>query len=192
MFKLPTLLGVLLVLAGTALVVKQVFHVDLPLVRVAFGLLFIWMGVSLVSQSFGLSIPAPLTWGDRAVVFSNDSIHAEGNHELDVIFSNGTIDLRTTHAQVATPPVEINTVFGNTTILYDPSVPLYVDASSAFGRMELPNHDAFAFGDRTWQSAGYDPRHPAIRVKATSVFGSCHFVAAGEASEATGTAAPVR
>jgi hypothetical protein len=30
MFKLPTLIGLLLVLAGAALVLKQALHVDLP------------------------------------------------------------------------------------------------------------------------------------------------------------------
>jgi hypothetical protein len=192
MFKLPTLLGLLLVLGGTAIVLKQVLHLDLPLFRVACGLLFVWTGLSLLSQAFGLSIPAPLAWDDHNLVLSHGDMNADGERELNVIFSNGTIDLRTAHARVPTVPVEINTVFGNTTILYDPSAPLYVDASSAFGRMELPNHDTFAFGDRMWQSAGYDASRPALRVKATSVFGSCHFVAAGEASDTVRAATPIR
>jgi hypothetical protein len=83
-------------------------------------------------------------------------------------------------------------VFGNATILYDASVPLSVDASSAFGVVELPNHETVAFGDRTWRSAGYDGGRPGITVKASSVFGACRFVAAGEAHETTGTAAPAR
>lgn len=192
MFKLPTLVGLLLVVGGAAIVLKQVLHVDLPLFRVACGLLFVWTGLSLLSQSFGLSIPGPLAWDEHTMVLSHGEVDMDGERELNVIFSNGTIDLRTAHARIPPAPVEINTVFGSTTILYDPSVPLYVDASSAFGLMELPNHDTFAFGDRMWQSAGYDSSRPAIRVKATSVFGSCHFVAADEARQTAGTAAPVR
>jgi hypothetical protein len=88
--------------------------------------------------------------------------------------------------------VEVNTVFGNTTILYDASVPLSVDASSAFGVVELPNHETVAFGDRTWHSAGYDEGRPGIAVKTSSVFGACRFVAAGEAHETSGTTAPAR
>ena len=192
MFKLPTLFGLFLVLGGTAIVLKQVLHVDLPLVRVAFGVLFVWTGLSLLSQSFGLSIPAPLAWNDHSLVLSHGEVDVDGDRELNVIFANGTIDLRTVPA--ANPPraVEINTVFGNATILYDASVPLSVDASSAFGVVELPNHETVAFGDRAWRSTGYDAARPGIAVKASSVFGACRFVAAGEAHETAGTAAPAR
>ena len=192
MFKLPTLFGLLLVLGGTAIVVKQVLHVDLPLFRVACGLLFLWTGLSLLAQSFGLSIPTPLAWDDQTLVLSHGDVAVEGDRELNVIFANGTIDLRTVPAANPPRPVEVNTVFGNATILYDASVPLSVDASSAFGVVELPSHETVSFGDRIWRSAGYDAGGPGIAVKASSVFGACRFVAAGEASETAGTAAPVR
>jgi hypothetical protein len=66
-----------------------------------------------------------------------------------------------------------------------------VDASSAFGVVELPNHETVGFGDRTWDSSGSDDR-PGVTVKVSNVFGAARFVAAGDARETTGTAAPVR
>jgi predicted membrane protein len=169
-----------------------VLHVDLPLVRVAFGLLFVWTGLSLLSQPFGLSIPAPLAWDDHTMILSHGEVDVDADRELNVIFANGTIDLRT--VPVSNPPraVEINTVFGSATILYDASVPLYVDASSAFGVVELPNHETVTFGDRTWRSTDYDAARPGIAVKVSSVFGACRFAAAGEARAPAGTKVPAQ
>lgn len=191
MFKLPTLFGLFLVLGGTTIVLKQVLHVDLPLVRVAFGLLFVWTGLSLLSQSFGLAVPAPLAWDNRSLVLSHGEVDVDADRELNVIFASGTIDLRTVPAVNPPRAVEINTVFGNATILYDASAPLSVDASSAFGFVELPNHETVSFGDRAWHSPGSEDR-PRVAVKVSSVFGACRFVAAGEAHESTGTEAPAR
>jgi predicted membrane protein len=192
MFKLPTLFGLILVLAGTAIVLKQVLHVELPLVRVAFGVLFVWTGLSLLSQSFGRPIPAPLAWDDHTLLLSHGEVDADADRELNVIFANGTIDLRTVPASNPPRAVEVNTVFGNTTVLYDASVPLHVDASSAFGVVELPNHETVAFGDRQWNSSGYEGGRPGLAVKASSVFGACRFVAAGEAQDTAGSSAPAR
>ena len=187
MFKLPTLFGILLALAGISIVLKQVFHVDLALARIAFGLLLVWGGLAMLMRG----IPSPIAHHDNAMVFSSGTIDVGRQRKVDVIFSSGTVDLGTIEPS-AVPELDLTTVFGSTTVLYDASIPLRVQATSAFAHTELPNHEGFAFGDRTWQSADYAPGRPGLTVKVASVFGSTRFVERGAEAASMPTSLPAR
>ena len=188
MFKLFTLFGVLLALTGISIVVKQVFHVDLPLARIAFGLLLVWAGLAMVVGG----IPSPIARHDSAIVFSTGFVDVAQQRKVDVIFSSGTVDLTTIDPASTPPELDITTLFGSTTVLYDPSMPLRVQASSAFAHTELPNHEEFAFGDRTWQSPDYTPGRAGVNVKVASVFGSTRFMARGDETASVPTSLPAR
>jgi hypothetical protein len=190
MFKLATLFGILLALAGVSIVLKQVFHVDLALARVAFGLLLVWGGLAMLARGIGVSVPSPIAHGDDAIVFSSGLLDIGRQREIDVIFSSGTVDLTTIDPAAPSPALDINTIFGSTTVLYDASIPLRVQATSAFGLTELPNHEAFAFGDRAWQSQDYALASRSLSVKVASVFGSTRFVARGTEPAALSTTSP--
>ena len=71
-------------------------------------------------------------------------------------------------------------------------MPLRVQASSAFAHTELPNHDEFVFGDRTWQSTGYAPGRGGVNVKVASIFGSTRFMARGSESASLERSLPAR
>ena len=188
MFKLATLFGILLALAGISIVLKQVFHIDLALARIAFGLLLVWAGLAMVVRG----IPSPIAHHDSAIVFSSGIIDVSRQREVHVIFSSGTVDLTTIDPASAPPELDITTVFGSTTVLYDPSTPLRIQASSAFAHTELPNHEEFAFGDRTWQSADFASGRAGVNVKVASVFGSTRFMARGSESASIATSLPAR
>lgn len=182
-----TLFGSFLVLVGVSVIAREVFHVDVPVVRLGLAVGLIWFGVSILAGSVGVKVPSFTNTSDT-VLFSSGDLDASGQRELNVVFGSGVIDL--SHVPAASPPtvVTVNAVFSDATVRYDPAVPMRVTATSAFGRAALPNEGAVVFGERTWESPGFDPRGRGITVHATAVFGNLRFSPVG--MELSGLAHP--
>ena len=65
----------------------------------------------------------------------------------------------------------VNVVFGTGVLRVNPSLPLRIDMSSAFGTVEAPDGRSVSFGDSVYTSPAYRDGAPALMVHATSVFG---------------------
>jgi hypothetical protein len=158
--------GIIVVLIGLSIILNVATGVKIPLVRIIFGLLLIYWGVSvLIGASFR-------SRHSGATIFSESEIKATQAGKQDVVFGKGTIDLTGIMLQPGVNRYEVSTVFGASVIRIDPAMPVKVVAGSAFAGVRMPDGGNIAFGETTYRSAGLREDSTYLLVKADVVFGS--------------------
>ena len=154
-----------LVLLGVCVILNVVLRTHIPFARVFFGLLLVYIGVSLF---FGRSrhdqqwhrYPAP------------DRVEITGpSEQQDVVFANRELDLTGMKLKDTVIHEELDVVFGSAQVKVNPAVPLRVEVSSAFAEARLPNGNDVGFGDEVYKSKTLDPSHPYLLLEANVVFG---------------------
>lgn len=159
--------GLLLVLIGVAIVVKAVFHVNIPILRLFFAFLFIYIGVRLLLGSCSWRRPSgccgPVVVTDRA---------ESGSREYNTVFGKRTIDLTGVELKDKDERVECNAVMGALKINIKSSTPTVVEGNAVFGDIRLPDGDDFSFGSRTYRNEAYAPDKPHLRIQVNAVFGN--------------------
>jgi hypothetical protein len=167
MFRLTwgLMLGLFLLLAGLSVLAKEVFGVEIPVFRLAFALLLLYAGVSLLAGTAGYRTPRP--W-DEVVVFGVTELDVSGRDEATVLFGQGTVDLSSVQ-----PPrkLTLNVIFGDAQLRYAPDTPLRIVSNTAFGATELPGGQTLPFGERQWTSPAWLADQPAIELTTNVVFG---------------------
>jgi len=157
--------GVLLLLIGLSVILKAVFHIDFPVLRLAFGLFLIFLGLQLVlGRSLGC--------GGRPHAFAESRIaqpQAEGKYE--VLFGKGELDLGGLVWEGKDASFTSNTVFGSTKIKIPAKLPVLIRASAAFAGAKFPDGNLVSFGEYAYKSKAYKEGKPCLRLKASVVFG---------------------
>lgn len=157
--------GAIVVLIGLGIILNGVLGIRIPMVRIIFGLLLIYWGVSLLAgMSFRRTSGA--TAFNETVVRSS-----EASGKQDVLFGKATIDLTGIQLKPGVNRYEVNTVFGASVIRLNPATPAKVIVSSAFGGVRMPDGSNVAFGENTWRSPTFKEDSAYLYVKAAVVFG---------------------
>lgn len=157
--------GVILILLGLSVVLKALFHIDIPLFRITFALVIIYLGVRVLTGGFG-GIRS-----DHSVVFGeNDMRPSEGRQEYSVVFGQGALDLTGLPPLQTTRTIEFTTVFGSGRLILPRGVPVRIKATAAFGNARLPNGNNLAFGSQSYSNNWVDGR-PGLEIETTVVFG---------------------
>lgn len=151
--------GSLFVLIGLSIM----FH--LPFFRIAVGLLLIYWGISFM---FG---------GHWAKARFHESLFTQRTptadqleREYNTVFGKSVIDLTTLDPE-KTQPLELNTVFGFTSLIVDPKIPLKIQVNAAFSGVTLPDGTVLAFGKYSYKTPGWTPTANAVNIEANVVFG---------------------
>lgn len=159
--------GGLVIFIGLSIILHSL-GIRFPLVRIAFGLFFLWLGLTIILGSFRR--PAPR----ESVVFSSGTVTGQqGRTEYNAIFGSGVFDLTGLRPTDRDIVVEVNAIFGSARVIVDLNVPVRVEGSAAFGQTSFPDGGSVSFGDRTFDSARYRGGEPALLIKAAAVFGQC-------------------
>lgn len=159
--------GVIIILVGFTVILKAVFHIDIPLFRIVFALVLIYFGVKVLVGGFHGSRDKP------TVLFGESQMEVqESEKEYTVVFGKGLLDLSGVNPENRKTPVEFTTVFGQGTLKIDPGTPLRLKVSSAFAGARLPDGTNIAFGDYTYTSPSFDADEPFLDLEATVVFGN--------------------
>jgi hypothetical protein len=158
--------GVLLIIIGVWFLVRHYIPVHIPLIRIIIAVLFIYMGIRVL-------VHFPTVRDHNTLVFSESTMQysPEKGRDYNVIFSSGTVDLSGAAVDAASVRAEVNVVFGSATVRVNPSTPVRVSMTSAFGTVEAPNGRSVAFGDAVYMSPAYKDGAPALEIHATAVFG---------------------
>jgi len=160
--------GAILILLGLSMVLKSVFHIHLPLVRIAFAVIIIWWGVKLLLGNFDSSSSK-----ENTVLFSSEKMMSDGeDSDYNVIFGSGIVDLRGIDLSEGSKTVKISAVFGGAKILTNPAVPTITKMSVAFGEGRTPEGVVSFLGDRKYANAAYVKGENVLILKADAVFGS--------------------
>jgi len=163
--------GIFFILIGIGIVLRVLFHVDLPIFKFLIAFLFIWIGIRII---FGSHIFSGYKAGGNNVIFgeknwTSDSI-CQG--EYNVIFGKAVYDLRDVKPEGTGPyKVEIHTVFAESIIKVKKDMPLRIDASAAFAGAQMPNGNNAVLGSVQYQSSSFRADSAYLYVKADVAFG---------------------
>ena len=160
--------GMVLILLGISIIIRIVFHINLPLVRIVFALILIYLGIRvLVGGSW-------LCSHRNQTVFGSSTVSAtQGSSEYQTIFGSAAIDATADVTGDTPEKISVTTVFGETKVTIASSVPTVVRAEAAFGSARFPDGNTVSFGETTWKNnaakAGDTPKR---MIESNVVFGS--------------------
>jgi predicted membrane protein len=159
--------GAILILIGISIILKVIFHINIPVIRILFALLLIYWGIKLIT---GISFKKQ---DENTVVFGKGNMHSKSGHkEYNVIFSNASVDL-TDDSLVKR---EVNVVFGKADILIDETKPLRIKSSSAFGAINFPDETMISFGERVYKTKAYTENEKYAELEVNVVFGNANII----------------
>jgi len=158
--------GALLIILGVWFIVRRSVPVHIPVIRIIVAVLFVYAGVRILARG-------PVSTDRNTAVFSEStmSYSPDRGREYNLIFSSGGVDLSQAAPSGASIHAEVNVIFGSGTLRINPSLPVRVSMSSAFGSVESPNGRSVAFGDMAYTTQSYREGAPALEIHATAVFG---------------------
>ncbi|MFC1504658.1 hypothetical protein ACFL6D_04505 [Spirochaetota bacterium] len=158
--------GVLVILIGLSIILKAVFNVNFPIVRMGIALIFIYLGLKILLGGFGVPmVKNGVLFGEANIVLTTD------NREYNVIFGKGNIDATQISIGDETVKMEINTIFGGSFMKLNPDIPVKLKVDAVFGGAKLPDGNTAAFGSYTYTSRSYREGEKHILINASVVFG---------------------
>lgn len=170
--------GLFLVMGGLSIFADILFRIHLPFLRILFGLTLLYLGISILLRGF--NVRQPWLFSDaQSIIFQNTVLmpHADSStgDEMNVLFSNGDVDLTSIVPKEHDIELKLNVVFGYANVLFDPRISFKVIATAAFAGCRLPSGNRLAFGEQVYQSPGYKEGAPAVILRISTVFAGAEF-----------------
>ncbi len=111
--------GIILIILGLALIVRTLFGISIPLLRIALGLLLTYAGIGLLSGPNGSANQQD----KMTITFAKDTITVtKPKKSYDTIMGFSTIDLTNLILEdTGKTVIDIHTIMGNTIILLEQS-----------------------------------------------------------------------
>ena len=162
--------GLFFLLLGTSILLKVLFKIDLPLVRLCFAVFLIYMGIRMLTGTF--TKPSQVF---SQGVFDFDESEAGLNH-YNAVFGRRKIDLTRIVLDKQDVKVEINTVFGESTVLINPAMPITIHTNAVFSEARMPNENMVTFGTLKYSTSSAKSAPHTLIVHSNVVFGALRFV----------------
>lgn len=158
--------GIVLILVGVWFLLRRLIPAQIPVLRIVVAALLIYVGIRVL-------VNGPLGRPGHAAFFSESHMRYSPGwaRDYNIIFGRGSVDLSDVTAGSASVRTEVNVIFGSGVLRVDPSKPLRIDMSSAFGAVEAPGGRSVSFGDTVYTSPSYHDGEAALEIHATAVFG---------------------
>jgi len=162
--------GLFLILLGFALIVKYVFNLDIPVVRILIALLFVFIGIRML---LGKSVFQRIHVDNNDVIFSESRFEGKdmNKNEYNVIFGKSVFDLRDLDSIQLHRTIEFNTIFGATLVKINQELPVKIIAEGVFGSARLPGRTTAVFGKTEYTTKAFDTEKKYLLIKADVVFG---------------------
>jgi predicted membrane protein len=159
--------GVLIILFGLSIILREIFHINFPFMRVIFGILLIFWGIRVLSGS---------SWknkGDSSAMFTSANMnYDDSKKEYNIIFGRGNIDLFKSEVPDKTKKLEVNVIFGNGNLILNDSIPTRVEMNSVFGTVRAENERTGGFGSSTYTTSSFQQGQAHLEIEANAVFGN--------------------
>jgi predicted membrane protein len=174
------ILGFLFLMIGLSILLKAVFHVDIPLVRTGLALFIIYIGVKMLLGSFGWNHSIRDWDDDSSALFNSKNFKwesaGEGHKRYSVVFGSTVVDLTDVKIKEKDETVEVDVVFGEATVLLSKNTPIRVRASAVFGEAKTPDENMVAFGVLNYSSPEQkQAQNGTLNVRGNVVFGALKF-----------------
>ena len=161
-----TFWGVIIILFGLSILLREVFHVHIPFMKIIFGLFLIYLGVRVIAGG---------RWKDRSsntAVFAESEMQYDPSHDdYDIVFGSGTIDLFKMETPAQKRKIEVSVVFGNGTVIINDSIPMKIEMNSVFGASILEDKRINALGKTYNTTSAFKEGQPYVLLETNVVFG---------------------
>jgi hypothetical protein len=160
--------GTLLIIVGLSLIFKTIFGFSIPILRIGFALFLVYLGATMLMAAFGQKKE------ESSVLFGQKTINGtqETTQDYNVIFGQALIDLsKITVTQDMPITVDIETVFGSTTLKINSSIPTVVKVKAIFANAQLPDDTLISMGKYTY-IVGPETTHPHLIINAKVTCGN--------------------
>jgi predicted membrane protein len=159
--------GVIIILIGLSIILKEVFHIHFPFLRVLFGVLLIYWGIKVISGNSWKS-----NKGNTSVFSSGNINYSRLEKEYNIVFGKGNIDLFKADIPSENTKLEMNVVFGSADLILNDSVPAMVQMNSVFGNVRSADRQTGGFGSGVFTTPAYSQDKPHYLIEANAVFGN--------------------
>jgi predicted membrane protein len=164
--------GVFIIIIGVSIVLKSVFGINLPIVKTAFAILLIYLGISMLAGGNKWCYKS-----DHNICFGNSRIKVDSLHkEYNIIFGGGVIDLTDFPLEEGRNRIEINTIFGSGVIKINPEIPVAVRGDAVFASARFPDGHNSSFGGFNYRSPQFKEGGKYLEIEADVIFGSLEIV----------------
>lgn len=155
--------GVIIIVLGVAILVKHIFNLDFPVVKVVLGVALILFGLKVLVFKGSNPFCKPddknnVVFGERTMYYSVD------NNEYNSVFSSTVLNI-TKLDSVQDNKIKVTCVFGNMKIIINKQTKLIIDSDVVFGSISNPN-----------DSQESDSNQIVLKMKAEAVFGNIKIV----------------
>ena len=157
--------GVVIILFGLSILLREVFHVHIPFVKILFGVILVYLGVRMIAGGLWRKTNNTAVFGDAAMQYD------DRHDDYDIIFGSGTIDLFKMETPAQNKKVEVSVVFGNGTLIINDSIPMKIEMNSVFGSSVLEDKRINAFGKTYNKTSAYKEGQPYVMLETNVVFG---------------------
>jgi hypothetical protein len=162
-------IGLLIILLGLSVILKEVFQISFPFFRVFLGILLIWWGIRIITKGF---------WtyrfhSENTVVFDNSDLkYSKEKRDYNIAFGSGTVDLGADGDTLTeNRRAEVNVAFGRGVVRLKKSIPTVIEMNTAFGQTTTPERMVGGFGSDRYKNSTFSDSIPHLKLKTNVVFG---------------------
>lgn len=164
-------IGVFIILLGVGIIVNVIFHIHIPVFKILFGLVLIYIGLKIIFGSW-ISFPSWTGKPGNAVFQERTYRSLPGDSkEYNAVFGKAVVDLRGIELKEKVTYIKISAIFGGAEVILSETTPVRIKADAVFGGVQLPENVTGAFGTSTFQSKNFDETRNYLVIEGTSVFG---------------------
>ncbi len=160
--------GTVVILMGLSIILNAVFGIHIPLFRIIFALILIYIGIKILTGGS--------CWrNDRMNACFNEKTVCSSSvkdNDYSIVFGKANYDLSAISLEGKSINASVNVVFGEAKVKVNTNMPVRIVAGSAFGEAVLPNGNTVAFGKSIYESPSFKEGSPALNIKADVAFGS--------------------
>ena len=158
--------GFIVILFGVGILLKSVFHVNIPFFKILIGIIVILFGVSIIFNAINSTRRNNTVF--REYNFNFGTIEKEYN----IVFSKGVFDFTNFNfSNYNGEFIKINSAFSKSEIYLSRNFEYEIRADSVFGVVSLPNGESVSFGNIARLENAENSGLKRINLHVSSVFG---------------------
>ena len=156
--------GFIIILFGIGILLKSVFHINIPFFKILVGIIVILFGISIIFNA--INSRKNSVFGDYN--FKSGLIEKEYN----IVFSKASMDVANfDFSNYNGEFIKINSVFSSAEIYLSRNFEYEIRADSVFGVVRLPNGESVSFGNIARLENAENSELKRINLHVSSVFG---------------------
>jgi hypothetical protein len=155
--------GIIIIVLGAAILIKHIFNLDFPVIKIVFGVALILIGLKFLIfksdyKGYQAGDKNNVVFGERTMYYSPD------NSEYNAVFSSTILDLSKLDKSTDRK-IKVSCVFGNMKIILNQQTKLIIDSDVVFGNISNPDENTVS-----------DSNQIVLKMKADVVFGNIKII----------------